>query len=111
MSSTTTPVIGLFKPVPGTAEPFRVADLNDNMDLLDAAYGTIEPAINDAVAAAEAAGVAATNANAIAAESAEALADFEDESQAAIDALDTDAIISAIVTEGFDLDIDGGTAL
>jgi hypothetical protein len=110
MSSTTTPVIGLFKPVPGTAEPFRVADLNDNMDLLDAAYATIEPNINAAIDAAAAAGEAATAANAAAAASAEALADFEDESQAAIDALDTDAIITAIANEGFDLDIDGGTA-
>ena len=110
MSSTTTPVIGLFKPVPGTAEPFRVADLNENMDLLDAAYGTIEPAINDAIEYSTAAAEAATAANAAAAASVEALADFEVESQAAIDALDTDAIISAIVTEGFDLDIDGGSA-
>jgi hypothetical protein len=110
MSSTTTPVIGLFKPVPGTAEPFRVADLNDNMDLLDAAYGTIETALEDAIEVTAAAGEAATAANAAAAASAEALADFEDESQAAIDALDTDAIITAIVNEGFDLDIDGGTA-
>jgi hypothetical protein len=110
MSSTTTPVIGLFKPVPGTAEPFRVADLNDNMDLLDAAYGTIEPAINDAIEYSTAAAEAATNAHNAAAESAEALVQFEIDSQAAIDALDTDAIISAIITEEFSLDIDGGTA-
>ena len=110
MSSTTTPAIGLFKPVPGTAEPFRVADLNENMDLLDAAYATIEPAINDAIEYSAAAAEAATAANAAAAASVEALADFEVESQAALDALDTEAIISAIVTEGFDLDIDGGSA-
>jgi hypothetical protein len=80
------------------------------MDLLDAAYGTIEQAIEDAIIAAQTAGDAATNANAAAAASAEALADFEVDSQAAIDELDTDAIISAIVTEGLSLDIDGGTA-
>ena len=103
MSSTTTPVIGLFKPVPGTAEPFRVADLNENMDLLDAAYGTIEASIEDANDAAAAA-TAATEA------SADALAEFEIESQAAIDALDTQAIIDTIIEEGIVLDIDGGTA-
>jgi hypothetical protein len=117
MSSTTTPVIGLFKPVPGTAEPFRVADLNDNMDLLDAAYGTIGESIfniEQSVAAAEevsaAAAEAATNANNVAAESAEALVQFEIDSANAIAELDTDAIISAIITEEFSLDIDGGTA-
>ena len=90
MSSTTTPVIGLFKPVPGTAEPFRVADLNDNMDLLDAAYGTIEESVDDATEAAAAATAAAIAANAAAA------------------ALDTEAIILAIESNA--LDIDGGTA-
>jgi len=103
MSSITTPVIGLFKPVPGTAEPFRVADLNDNMDLLDAAYGTIEDSV-------EAANDAAAAANAAAAASDAALDQFEIDSAAAIDELDTDAIISTILTEGFSLDIDGGTA-
>ena len=90
MSSITTPVIGLFKPVPGTAEPFRVADLNDNMDLLDAAYGAIEPAVEDATEAAAAASAAAIAANAAAA------------------ALDTEAIILAIESDA--LDVDGGTA-
>jgi hypothetical protein len=110
MSSTTTPVIGLFKPVPGTAEPFRVSDLNENMDLLDAAYGTIEPKLNDVDTAIGEATSAAATASAVASESAAALAEFEVESQAALDALDTDAIVTAIVNEGFSLDIDGGTA-
>jgi hypothetical protein len=89
MSSTTTPVIGLFKPVPGTAEPFRVADLNDNMDLLDAAYGSIGESVddvNDALIAVEA-----------------ALEDIEE----GLASLDTAAILEAI-DEGFS--IDGGTA-
>jgi len=103
MSSTTTPVIGLFKPVPGTAEPFRVADLNENMDLLDAAYGTIADSVDDA-------NEAAANAAAVAEASAEALVLFQAESQAAIDALDTQAIIDTIIEEGIVLDIDGGTA-
>jgi hypothetical protein len=132
MSSTTTPVIGLFKPVPGTAEPFRVSDLNDNMDLLDAAYGTIEGSIEDVNAALVEVGEAITAANDAAAASTAALGQFEEDSAAAISAteaasdaaiaefeiesaaaiasLDTDAIITAIANEGFDLDIDGGTA-
>jgi hypothetical protein len=80
------------------------------MDKLDTAYGTIEPAIENAIIATQTAGDAATAANDAAAASAEALADFEVESQAAIDSLDTDAIISTIVTEGFTLDINGGSA-
>ena len=36
MSATTTTKLGLFKPVPGTSEPFRASDFNGNMDLLDA---------------------------------------------------------------------------
>jgi hypothetical protein len=89
MSSTTTPVIGLFKPVPGTAEPFRVADLNDNMDLLDAAYGSIGESVDD------------VNAALIAVEA--ALEDIEE----GLASLDTAAILDAI-DEGFS--IDGGTA-
>lgn len=110
MSSTTTPIIGLFKPIPGTAEPFRVADLNENMDLLDAAYGTIEPLIGESESATIAALAAADDAAAAASASTAALADFEVESQAAIDALDTQAIINTIIDEGIVLDIDGGTA-
>jgi hypothetical protein len=101
MSSTTTPVIGLFKPVPGTAEPFRVADLNDNMDLLDAAYGTIEASIEDVNAA-------LATAEELNEEAAAALAQFEIDSAAAIAELDTEAIIEAI--DDMALDIDGGTA-
>ena len=110
MSSTTTPVIGLFKPIPGTAEPFRVADLNANMDLLDAAYGTIEPLIDDADNAIQNADEAADAANAAATASTAALAEFETDSAAALAAIDTDAVISTILTEGYSLDIDGGTA-
>ena len=101
MSSTTTPVIGLFKPIPGTAEPFRVADLNDNMDLLDAAYGTIEASIEDVNAA-------LATAEELNEEAAAALAQFEIDSAAAIAGLDTEAIIEAI--DDMALDIDGGTA-
>ena len=89
MSSTTTPVIGLFKPVPGTAEPFRVADLNDNMDLLDAAYGSIGDSVDDV--------------NAALVEVEAALEELEE----GIASLDTAAILEAI-DEGFS--IDGGTA-
>jgi hypothetical protein len=110
MSSTTTPVIGLFKPVPGTAEPFRVADLNENMDLLDAAYGTIEDSIEDVNAALVEAEAAVIAANDAVTATSDALAEFEIESQAAIDALDTQAIIDTIIEEGIVLDIDGGTA-
>jgi hypothetical protein len=41
MASELTPNIGLFKPIPGTAEPFRAADINGNWDLLDSSYNTI----------------------------------------------------------------------
>ena len=37
MSSELTAGLGLFKAVPGTGEPFRTTDLNDNADLIDAA--------------------------------------------------------------------------
>jgi hypothetical protein len=110
MSSTTTPVIGLFKPIPGTAEPFRVADLNENMDLLDAAYGTIAPKLQESESATLAALAAADDATAAATASTAALAEFETDSAAALAAIDTDAVISTILTEGYSLDIDGGTA-
>jgi len=35
MASTTTTRLGLFKPTPGTNEPFRITDINDNYDLID----------------------------------------------------------------------------
>jgi hypothetical protein len=114
MASELTPLIGLYKAIPGTNEPFRAADINDNWDILDTfivnyedRFGELEAEANGAVQSAESAASAAQTAvNA----TEEALAEFEVESQAAIDDLDTDAIISAIVTEGFTLDIDGGTA-
>ena len=36
MSSTSTSRLGLFKPTPGSAEPFRTSDVNANMDKIDA---------------------------------------------------------------------------
>jgi hypothetical protein len=36
MSSSLTPRLALFKPVPGTVEPFRTTDFNGNMDKIDA---------------------------------------------------------------------------
>ncbi len=47
MSSELTPVVGLFKAVPGTGEPFRTTDLNGNSDLLDAAIGDLQLASSD----------------------------------------------------------------
>jgi hypothetical protein len=41
MASELTPRIGLFKPIPGTAEPFRSEDINGNWDLLDSSYSTV----------------------------------------------------------------------
>lgn len=41
MASELTPNIGLFKPIPGTAEPFRAANINGNWDILDSSYSTI----------------------------------------------------------------------
>jgi hypothetical protein len=41
MASELTPNIGLFKPIPGTAEPFRSEDINGNWDILDGSYATI----------------------------------------------------------------------
>ena len=42
MSSTSTPTIALFKPVPGTAEPFRTTDLNSNSDKIDTAVAALD---------------------------------------------------------------------
>lgn len=39
MASTLTTVLSLFKPTPGTKEPFRTSDVNSNWDKLDAAIG------------------------------------------------------------------------
>lgn len=46
MASTSTPILGLFKPVPGTAEPFRSEDINGNWDILDEAFTAAELAPN-----------------------------------------------------------------
>lgn len=117
MASTTTPVIGLFKPVPGTAEPFRVADLNTNMDKLDAAYGTIGPKIVEAdevIQEVEAALTsietketeldsyllqASNEVNAFEDASADALTAFETESAAALAAIDADQILIDLENE------------
>jgi hypothetical protein len=42
MASTSTPILGLFKPVPGTAEPFRSEDINGNWDILDESFTVAE---------------------------------------------------------------------
>jgi hypothetical protein len=42
MSSTSTPILGLFKPIPGTAEPFRAVDINGNWDILDESFTVVE---------------------------------------------------------------------
>jgi hypothetical protein len=98
MASTTTPLIGLYKATPGTNEPFRAADINDNWDILDTfivnyedRFEELETEANEAVQSAES-----------------ALEQFEIDSAAAIAALDTEAIIEAIDTLA--LDIDGGSA-
>jgi hypothetical protein len=36
MSSSLTPRLALFKPTPGSVEPFRASDFNSNMDKIDA---------------------------------------------------------------------------
>jgi len=41
MSSELTPELELFKAVPGSGEPFRTSDLNDNADKLDAFAATV----------------------------------------------------------------------
>lgn len=45
MASTNTPRLNLFKPTPGTAEPFRVSDVNDNFDKIDL-YATAQDGVN-----------------------------------------------------------------
>ena len=46
MSSTTTSKLGLFKPVPGSNEPFRPSDFNNNMDLIDAEAFAIDARVD-----------------------------------------------------------------
>lgn len=49
MSSSNTTKLALFKPVPGTSEPFRAIDFNDNMDKIDDAFTAEEllPRVQD----------------------------------------------------------------
>lgn len=51
MSSTSTTRLGLFKPTPGSAEPFRTSDVNSNMDKIDAEAVAVDSRL-DAVEAA-----------------------------------------------------------
>jgi hypothetical protein len=115
MASTTTTELGLFKPIPGTAEPFRTTDVNNNWDILDGVVAGYEERIAEAEASLsesveqfEIDGAAAISSFNVAADA--ALDDFAIDSAAALAAIDTDAIITTIVNEGFSLDIDGGTA-
>jgi hypothetical protein len=115
MASTTTPLIGLFKAIPGTNEPFRTADINNNWDILDefiVGYQTQFDVLANANS------TALDNFNATAdgslnefnANSIAALTEFSDsqaELDAAIASLDTAAILEELEL-GFA--IDGGTA-
>jgi hypothetical protein len=102
MASTTTTELGLFKPVPGSAEPFRTTDVNNNWDILDGVVAGYEERIVEAEESI--AGVI----DQFEEDGAAAIAAFEIEAEAAIATLDTEAIIEAIDTMA--LDIDGGTA-
>ena len=42
MASESTPNLGLYKPIPGTAEPFSAAEINGNWDILDDAFTAAE---------------------------------------------------------------------
>jgi hypothetical protein len=107
MASELTPLIGLYKAIPGTNEPFRAADINDNWDILDAFIVGYENRFSELE---DSANAVVEDAAAVVENSEAALAQFEIDSAEALADLDTDAIISAIITEGFSLDIDGGTA-
>jgi hypothetical protein len=118
MASELTPLIGLYKAIPGTNEPFRAADINNNWDILDTfivnyedRFGELEAATTDAITNFNSQSTAILeDITQVTEDSTEALEQFEIDSAEAIAALDTDAIISAITTEGFSLDINGGTA-
>lgn len=93
MASTNTPNLDLIKPTPGTAEPFRITDWNQNWDKVDNVVPLlIDPAIadlNDTIAAAnDATATNLTNVtNAIAASelaTSEAIAALESDGAAAI---------------------------
>jgi hypothetical protein len=137
MASTTTTELGLFKPVPGSAEPFRTTDVNGNWDILDTVVAGYEERIVEAEESIEgvieqfeedgAAAISTFNTNSAAAittfnedgaaaidtfetNSAAAIDTFEDDAAAALALVDTEAIIDEIVNEGFTLNVDGGTA-
>lgn len=115
MAFTRTPLIGLFKATPGTNEPFRTADINDNWDTLDTFIVGYQVQF-DALAAVNQQALTDFNAtangslNEFTANSNAALSEFS-ESQAELDAaiasLDTAAILEELEL-GFA--IDGGTA-
>jgi hypothetical protein len=42
MASESTPNLGLYKPIPGTAEPFSAAEINGNWDILDDSFSAAE---------------------------------------------------------------------
>jgi len=101
MASTTTTELGLFKAVPGTAEPFRTTDVNGNWDILDTVVAGYEERIVDAE-------------NSIAGvieqfqeDGAAAIAAFEVDAAEALATVDTVQILEAI-DAGFS--INGGTA-
>jgi hypothetical protein len=112
MASTTTTELGLFKPVPGTAEPFRTTDVNSNWDILDTVVAGYEERIVEAEGSIAgvieqfeedgAAAIADFNADAAA-----AIEAFEIDADAALATVDTAQILDAI-DAGFT--INGGTA-
>ena len=101
MASTTTTELGLFKPVPGSAEPFRTTDVNNNWDILDGVVSGYEERIVEAEESIE--GVIEQFEE----DGAAAIAAFEIEADAAIATVDTAQILDAI-DAGFS--INGGTA-
>jgi hypothetical protein len=104
MASTLTTELGLFKPVPGTDEPFRTTDVNGNWDILD----TVVAGYEDRIVTAEEsiAGVIEQFEE----DGAAAIAAFEVDAAAALALVDTDAIINTIIEDGVSLDVDGGSA-
>ena len=94
MASELTPLIGLYKAIPGTNEPFRAADINDNWDILDTFIVNYEDRFEESV----------DDVNEALVEVNQAIEDVN----TALASLDTEAIILAIESNA--LDIDGGTA-
>ena len=101
MASTTTTELGLFKPIPGTAEPFRTTDVNGNWDILDTVVAGYEERIVEAEESI--AGVI----DQFEEDGAAAIAAFEVDAATAIATVDTAQILDAI-DAGFT--INGGTA-